>query len=71
MGVDTHEDLPEKIATIDTNDAKRGENANPWPVAKRADCERDGERAEDIGGDLGLLAFMYFELIASESLRTR
>ena len=52
MGVDSHEDLPDKIPTVDAGDTKRREYADARAETERADSERDSERTEDVGGDL-------------------
>lgn len=52
MRVDAHEDLPEKISAINTDNAESREDANTWTVAKRTDSEWDSEGTENIRGDL-------------------
>lgn len=69
MGVDPHEDPPEEVSGIHTENAESREDANSRAIAKRADGEWNSERTENIGGDL--VSQLLLSSIALETLLTR
>ena len=50
--VDSHEDPPDQIPTVNTDDSESCEDATAWTKTECSDREWDSKRAKDIGGDL-------------------
>lgn len=52
MRVGSHENPPDHIAAVDTDDPESGEDGAAWAETECTDGEWDSKRAENIGGDL-------------------
>jgi hypothetical protein len=55
VGVYSHEDSPDEVSTVTTDNTESCENGNAWAIAECANSEWNGERTKNVGSDLDSL----------------